>query len=72
VIAGLLMAGGLALATGCQTQLGGMTLPSSHYLSDNPDYIPKGPSFPLDRELAAQNAAARNIGPAGGPVAPPP
>lgn len=64
-LAGLLLAGGLALATGCQTQLGGMTLPSPHYLKDNPDFIPKGPSFPLERELSAQQAAARNVMPAG-------
>jgi hypothetical protein len=64
-VAGLLVAGSLALATGCQTWLGGMTLPSSHYLQDNPDYIPKGPSFPLEREAAAMQAAARNVTPPG-------
>jgi hypothetical protein len=51
----------MTLATGCQTWLGGMTLYSGDYLKDNPDYIPRGPSFPLPRELAAQQAAAKTL-----------
>jgi hypothetical protein len=62
VVSGLLLAMALGLVAGCQTWLGGMTLPSGAYLSDNPDYIPPGPSFPLQRELAAQKAAAANLG----------
>jgi hypothetical protein len=61
---GILVAG-LALVvgslTGCQTQLAGMTLPSSRYLDHRPQYFPPEPSFPLSRELAtmqAQNQAA--------------
>ena len=64
-LAGLLVVGSMALATGCQTWIGGMTLPSPHYLKDNPDFIPKGPAFPLERELSAQQAAARNVLPPG-------
>jgi hypothetical protein len=60
------------LAAGCQTWIGGMTLPSGDYLRENPDYIPKGPSFPLQRELAAQQAAAKTLEPAPGtgPIVP--
>jgi len=61
VVGGLMLSVGLGLTGGCQTWLGGMTLPSPSYLSDNPDYIPPGPSFPLQRELAAQKAAAATL-----------
>jgi hypothetical protein len=59
VVGGVVVALGLCLSAGCQTWLGGMTLPSGQYLTDNPDYVPPGPSFPLPRELAAQQAAAK-------------
>lgn len=59
--AGLVLAGTLGLATGCQTYLGGMTLPSNDYLKDNPDYFQPQPNFKLPREAAAQQAAARNL-----------
>src|SRR5262245_26579997 len=54
---------GLALAgsAGCQTWVGGMTLPSPHYLEHYPQYFPPDPDFPLQRELntmEAQNALA--------------
>ena len=56
---------GLGLAflalSGCQTwgpNLGGITLPSPHYLEHPPQYIPPSPPFPLPRELASQEAAA--------------
>jgi len=42
----------LAAATGCQTNIAGMTLPSGHYLQHPPQYfIPSGP-FPLPNELS--------------------
>jgi hypothetical protein len=47
--------------TGCQTNTGGMTLPSGYYLQHPPQYFPPSPAFPLSRELAgmeAQNAGA--------------
>jgi hypothetical protein len=53
LVAGL----GLALvgATGCQTWIPsvGLTLPSGDYLKHPPQYIPEGPAFPLERELAS-------------------
>jgi hypothetical protein len=55
-IAGMALGLGLCLSAGCQTFIGGMTLPSADYLKDNPDYIPKPPSFPLSRELAAMQS----------------
>jgi hypothetical protein len=73
---------GLLAATGCQTWVGGMTLPSGWYLQHPPQYIPPDPEFPLERELAAQEEAALipPVGgalppgppPVGGPVPPPP
>lgn len=43
---------GLALvfpffATGCQTTVGGQTLPSAWYLEDDVQYYPAGPEFKL-------------------------
>ena len=50
-VAGLGLA--LAGATGCQTNVAGMTLPSPRYLQHPPQFIPSDPVFPLTRELAA-------------------
>ncbi len=51
---------GLAVAatclTGCQVHVGGQTLPSSHYLSDDVQYFGAGPEAKLSREAAAQKA----------------
>jgi hypothetical protein len=60
---------GLALfvavgVTGCQSDIGGQTLPSPYYMSDDVQYFPH-PSFKLAREAAAQKAAAEQ---AQGPV----
>src|SRR5262245_686279 len=60
-IGGLVLALGLSLTAGCQTWLGGMTLPSPSYLDDNPDYIPKAQQFTVPRQLAAQQAAAKSL-----------
>jgi hypothetical protein len=35
---------------GCQTYMGGMTLPSGQYLKHSPQYFPPDPTFPLQRE----------------------
>lgn len=59
---------GLALLSGCQTNVAGMTLPSPWYLNHPPQYIPPSPTFPLNRELAAQELVNSAEGPA--PVAP--
>ena len=48
------LAGGLgvmALATGCQTTIGGQTLPSAYYLQDDVQYFPHGPEFVLTKEV---------------------
>jgi hypothetical protein len=54
----LLGAVGLALTlsttVGCQTWIGGMTLPSPHYLEHYPQYFPPDPDFPLEKELQTQ------------------
>lgn len=40
--------------TGCQTTIGGQTLPSPDYLTDDVQYHPAGPEFPLTNKVAAQ------------------
>lgn len=70
----------LALVSGCQTWVGGMTLPTGHYFKHPPQYFPPSPPFPLARELASMEAAAAQAGPAAGvpagplpaPIAPAP
>ena len=52
----LLCAGVLAsslLTVGCQMNVGGQTLPSPYYLTDDVQYFPPGPEFKLSREAAA-------------------
>jgi hypothetical protein len=66
---------GLALgaATGCQTNVAGMTLPTGHYLQHPPQYFAPSPAFPLQRELASMEAAAGpGAAPAGAAPLPPP
>lgn len=54
----------VSLLTGCQTWMGGMTLPSPHYLEGhNPQYFPEEPQFPLTRELAYQQETAGLLNP---------
>lgn len=43
--------------TGCQVDVGGQTLPSPYYMSDDVQYYPPGPEFKLEREAAAQRQA---------------
>ncbi len=59
----------LALTSGCQTWVAGMTLPSGRYLEHPPQYFPPSPPFPLYRELAYQQAIAAQVP---GAVAPTP
>jgi hypothetical protein len=40
-------------STGCQVSVGGQTLPSAYYISDDVQYFAKGPEFKLSREAAA-------------------
>jgi hypothetical protein len=54
----------VGLSAGCQTWIGGMTLPSPHYLENHhPQYFPEEPQFPLPRELAYQEEAAGLLNP---------
>ena len=46
-----------AICTGCQTSVGGQTLPSAYYLRDDVQYFQKGPEFKLAREAAALKEA---------------
>jgi len=48
----------LTTASGCQTQVAGMTLPSGHYLEHLPQYWAPSPYFTLPHELATQQAIA--------------
>jgi len=55
---------GLALlvavgVTGCQVDVGGQTLPSPYYMSDDVQYYPHGAEFKLSKEAAALKAAAQ-------------
>ncbi len=42
-----------ALLTGCQTSIGGQTLPSATYLDDDVQYFVAGPEFKLTNQVAA-------------------
>ena len=48
-----LVLGGVALAgaSGCQTHMGGQTLPSAYYLRDDVQYFPAGPEFQLTNQV---------------------
>ena len=46
-------------ATGCQVDIGGQTLPSPYYMSDDVQYFAPGPEFKLAKEAAALKAAAQ-------------
>jgi hypothetical protein len=61
----------LAVLTGCQTWVAGMTLPTGWYLKHPPQYFPESPQFPLERELANLEEASRAAAPVA-PLAPPP
>jgi hypothetical protein len=41
----------MAVSSGCQTTVGGQTLPSAYYLLDDVQYFPAGPEFVLTREV---------------------
>ncbi len=52
---------GLLATTGCQIDVGGQTLPSPYYLSDDVQYFAPGPEFKLAREAAALKAANEDV-----------
>ena len=56
VLAGLGLFAALG-ATGCQVDIGGQTLPSPYYMSDDVQYFAPGPEMKLAREAAALKAA---------------
>lgn len=47
-----------AALTGCQTTIGGQTMPSPDYLSDDVQYYPAGPEFPLTNQVEASRKQA--------------
>ena len=51
---GLLVTLGIS---GCQVDVGGQTLPSPYYMTDDVQYFAPGPEFKLSREAAALKAA---------------
>ncbi len=56
VLAGVGLLAAVSL-TGCQVDIGGQTLPSPYYMSDDVQYFAPGPEFKLAREAAALKAA---------------
>ena len=52
------------VSTGCQVEMGGQTLPSPFYLSDDVQYYAPGPEFKLAREAAAlkEDSASYELG----------
>lgn len=48
---------------GCQTWVGGMTLPSPDYLKDKPDYIQPAPLYKHSKELASMQKAMAEANP---------
>ncbi|HQU43329.1 MAG TPA: hypothetical protein PK867_10995 [Pirellulales bacterium] len=64
---------GLAAAlglSGCQSDIGGQTLPSPYWQTDDVQYFPPGPEFKLSREAAAMKAFKQDAARAGQPVQP--
>jgi hypothetical protein len=49
-LVGMLAVGSLS---GCQTNVGGQTLPSAYYLRDDVQYFPAGPEFQLSNKVQA-------------------
>lgn len=45
-------------STGCQVEVGGQSLPSAYYQSDDIQYYPPGSEFKLAREAAAMKEQA--------------
>ncbi len=52
--AALIVAGfGMLAVTGCQTTVGGQTLPSPYFLDDDVQFFPAGPEFLLPNQVRA-------------------
>jgi hypothetical protein len=59
LLLGIAMLGGIGL-TGCQVEVGGQTLPSPYYISDDVQYYAPSSEFKLAKEAAAQKAYAQD------------
>ena len=57
LLAAGIMIGMAVFSTGCQSSIGGQTLPSGYYLDDDIQYFPSGSENKLAREAAALKAA---------------
>ena len=60
-LAAILLCPALALLTGCQIEMAGVTLPSPYYLTDDVQYYAPGPEFKLAREAAAIQEQAEAV-----------
>ena len=56
ILCGIGLVATLSATTGCQTTIGGQTLPSPYYIEDDVQYFPPGSEFPLQKEAAQQQA----------------
>ena len=59
LLMGLVVGASLSASVGCQSDIGGQTLPSPWYLTDDPQYFPAGSEFKLRNEAAAMKARAQ-------------
>lgn len=55
-----------ATGVGCQTWVGGMTLPSPDYLKDKPDYFSPAPQYKHAHELSSMQRAMADTNPDAG------
>ncbi|MCH7727229.1 MAG: hypothetical protein IH991_12230 [Planctomycetes bacterium] len=56
ILCGFSLAVMLSATTGCQSDIGGQSLPSGYYNQDDVQYFPSGSEFKLQREAAQQKA----------------
>ncbi len=56
LIIGICLAAAFSMTTGCQSHIGGQTLPSGYYLSDDVQYFSPGPRNNLQNEAAKLQA----------------
>ncbi len=62
LLVGLVIAAAAVATTGCQVDMGGQTLPSPWYTTDDVQYFPPGPEFKLQREATALKKAREEAG----------
>jgi len=58
----LVVAAVCVACTGCQIDIGGQTLPSPYYITDDVQYFPAGPEFKLSNEATAMQSYAEDDG----------